>query len=114
MNSNSTVRDLTYQRVAELNAVYSKIISEHTFTTFQMAYIPPDFQLLINQWEKDGGQAKDLIEPIDGFHPSQPANELLATFMFNWLVANFTGSVGDANPNNQDIIEQFGAGLNGY
>lgn len=109
MNSNETVRDLTWtQHASVLNQVYPKIISENTFNNFQMAYVPPDFGEIISDWVKAGGQAKDLIEPTDGFHPSQTANELLAEYLWNYLVANVTDAIGDVNPNNAQITQLFG------
>lgn len=109
MNTNTTVRDLTWSEHANLlNAVYPKIISERSYTNFEMFYVPPDFQRIIDAWLAMGGHARDLIEPVDGFHPSQTGNVLLAQQIWADLKANFSQAIGPENPNNAQIQAIFG------
>lgn len=57
-------------------------------------------------WESRGGQLWQLIEPIDGFHPNQQFNALLAEYYWNaFLKMNW---VGKENPNNAKIVQSFG------
>jgi len=114
MNSNSTVRDLTWAHVVALNAVYSKIINEQKYKNFDLSYFPPNEDEMIAKWKALGGDPKDLIEPVDGFHPSQSANEIIAEMMWEFMEANFTQALGPVNPLNAQIISVFGANLNGY
>jgi len=110
MNTNSTVRDLTWQRTQELNNVYDKLskTSKNNYKNFEFLFYDSDFDLIIQQWIKDGHQASDLIEPTDGFHPSQDGNMLLADSMWKWLEQNYPDVIGPINNNNQLIEELFG------
>jgi len=112
MNSNETVRNMTSQHAYTLNQVYPKIIKESAgkFKNFDMFYIDTYSILptVIDQWVKDGHQAKDLIEPTDGFHPSQTTNSLLAENFWANLTKNFPQAQGKINPHNQEIVKRFG------
>jgi hypothetical protein len=49
MNSNQTVRDLTWtQHASVLNQVYPQIIASNKFQNFQMYYVPPDLNQIIS------------------------------------------------------------------
>jgi hypothetical protein len=54
-----------------LNAVYPKIIGENTYKNFKMKYMYADMKQQVADWVAAGHQASELIEAIDGFHPSQ-------------------------------------------
>jgi len=108
LNSNSTYRNATTERAMQLNAVYSEIIANNTFKHFDMIYFPTPLHEAIAVWEQNGGEAWQLIEPIDGFHPDQKANWLLAKLQWNTYLANFTYLVQPKNPNNQAIADLFG------
>ena len=107
MNSNATVRALTSARARELSAVYPKIVSEHTYSNFKMAYYPFPLPEAIKLWTAQGGQVYELIEPVDGFHPSQQANALVAGILFDKLVQDHPDFVGAINPNNDKIRTIF-------
>lgn len=109
MNTNTTVRDITWNEHANvLNNIYPKIISERSYDNFEMFYVPPDFQRIIDAWLAMGGHARELIEPVDGFHPSQTGNVLLAQQIWADLKANFSQAIGPENPNNAQITALFG------
>lgn len=59
-------------------------------------------------WVASGHKARDLIEPTDGFHPSQTANALLAENLWANISAGFPQAIGQVNPFNNDIIAKFG------
>merc|ERR1712146_845492 len=43
----------------------------------------------VTEWISRGGQAFQLIEPVDGFHPSQWAQPLITEFFWRYLQNNF-------------------------
>jgi acyloxyacyl hydrolase len=83
LNSNSSFRDATSERAAELSAVYNQIIAANAtrYTKFDMYTFNVDWRLFISNYTDAGGRAFDLIEPVDGFHPSQTGNMLLAEML---------------------------------
>jgi acyloxyacyl hydrolase len=109
MNSNATIREAGQKRANELSAIYPKIIREHKFQNFDLAYYDFPIKEIAKQWIKDGGKGLwQLIEPVDGFHPNQIANSLMADFFWKNLNANQPHFFGGANPNNAAIAKQFG------
>ena len=59
-------------------------------------------------WESQGGQDWQVIEPVDGFHPSQVGQALSSQFMFDLLTTNHPQVLGKKNPYNAKIKEVFG------
>lgn len=49
-----------------------------------------------------------LIEPIDGFHPNQQCNALIAEYIWNLLSKKHPDWLGKQNPFNPQIISIFG------
>jgi hypothetical protein len=49
-----------------------------------------------------------LIEPVDGFHPSQAGHEMLAAEVW-WDIGNNTNWIPPVNPFNDAITKQFGS-----
>jgi acyloxyacyl hydrolase len=108
MNSNSTVRNTTYAIANSLNAVYPQIIANYTFNNFKMLYAPPNLQAVVDKWIASGKDPRDLIEPIDGFHPSQAANILMAENLWDFINDNMPEALGPINPFNAQITQIFG------
>ena len=108
MNANETIRDASTAWAQNLNAQYADIMASNTFKNFDLHYIFPDYAAIIAAWEAQGHSALDLIEPVDGFHPSQTGNMLLANAMWTFLGANVPDALGPENPNNDAIVAQFG------
>ena len=73
-----------------------------------MYRIPVDWNAFINDYIAGGGDAFNLIEPADGFHPSQTGNMLLAEKLWADLSLNKPSWLPKANPNNAKILELFG------
>jgi acyloxyacyl hydrolase len=67
-----------------------------------------DWQAFISDYVAAGGDAFDLIEPADGFHPSQTGNMVLAAKLWDDLVANKPAWIPKLNPHNADIARLFG------
>jgi len=110
MNSNATIRNATQAHADALSAVYPKIVSEHTYDNFDMAVAPTDWtQAIFNDYIQGyHGEPKAVIEPSDGFHPSQTGNMMLSDFMFSWLEKQHPDFLGPINPNNGKIKQLFG------
>lgn len=108
MNSNSTIRDASTAQAEEYNVVYNEIIANNTYQNFDLHYFYPDYAAIIANWTASGGDPHVLIEPVDGFHPSQTGNMLLAGAMWQFLSENVPEALGEVNPNNGEIQLQFG------
>ncbi len=110
LNTNATWRDITSQRAASLTAVYDSIIAANgsSYSHFDMYRLNVDFVALINEYVANGGTAFDVVEPVDGFHPSQTGNYLLADVVFKDLQANRPGWLPSENPFNAQIEAIFG------
>ena len=108
LTTNSTLRDETSKRAAELSAVYQKIIKEQKYKNFDMLYFNPDWVTLMKEWVNAGNKAADLIEKSDGFHPNQNGNNLLSDAIWKFLEENHPEALGDVNPHNDKIKEIFG------
>jgi len=108
LNPNETTRNLASQRAAELSAVFDEIIANNTFKHFDMAYLPFPLPEIIKEWTQRGGKVSDLIEAVDGFHPSQIGNYVVGGWMWQWLLDNRPSWVGKENPNNPTIEKLFG------
>jgi len=108
MNSNETIRNFTQERANNLTAMYPIIVAEQNYTHFDIDWMPFPFSTIIGIWQAEGGQAWELIEPIDGFHPNQIANYLEAEILWNFLMANHSDWLGYPNPQNDEIQSTFG------
>lgn len=87
MNDNATVRETTWQHAQALNQVYVDVVksTNGTFHNFELYYRDPDFDSLFKGWANEGYAVQALIEPVDGFHPSQTGNMLWANDLWNWI-----------------------------
>ncbi|KAJ8783122.1 hypothetical protein J1605_009730 [Eschrichtius robustus] len=70
MSSNKTLRTLTSERAEQLSNTLKKIATSQKFTNFNLFYVDFDFQEIMEEWQRSGGQPWQLIEPVDGFHPT--------------------------------------------
>jgi len=108
LNQNETIRNAGSARAAELNQVYKQIVANMTFKNFDMFYMDFPFEDVIKVWVAAGGTVQDLIEPIDGFHPSQRTNALLAKVTWDKLEKERPDFLGPINPHNAEIEAIFG------
>eukprot|EP00039_Didymoeca_costata_P019377 m.337296 g.337296 ORF g.337296 m.337296 type:complete len:579 (+) comp18097_c0_seq1:203-1939(+) len=108
MNANATLRNLTTQRAEELSGVLSGLVdsAEDMKLNFGLHYMENPVQALISKFISGGGQIWELIEPVDGFHPNQDANALIADAIVDFL--NSKNILPPVNPNNEKIISIFG------
>ena len=74
----------------------------------QVGFYEPDFRGRIEEYVRTkGGVPSDLIEPSDGFHPNQLANELLSEQVWSVLETSYPRAIGDVNPHNAEIENLF-------
>ena len=66
------------------------------------------FVSLFQEWKSKGGDAFELFEPIDGFHPSLKAQTLAAEIIWRKLESNSPHVLGNINPYNDMIKKVFG------
>eukprot|EP01128_Nolandella_sp_AFSM9_P010638 TRINITY_DN7399_c0_g1_i1.p1 TRINITY_DN7399_c0_g1~~TRINITY_DN7399_c0_g1_i1.p1 ORF type:complete len:563 (-),score=138.08 TRINITY_DN7399_c0_g1_i1:157-1845(-) len=108
LNSDKSIRDAGDKRAAELSAVYPEIVANYKFKNFDMLSIPFPFDSMIKKWTAQGGEVWELIEPSDGFHPSQRGNQLLGMAKWELLMSQKPEWLGKVNPYNSEIIQKFG------
>jgi len=68
---------------------------------------------IFNAWVAAGNEPYLLIEPVDGFHPSQVFHSLFADWYYEELEEDHPDWLGAINPNNA-LIEQIFGNQGGY
>lgn len=107
MNSNQTWRDRTTERAMQLNVALKSLVANNTFQNFKAFYLDPPLPQAIQTWTQQGHPAWELIEPVDGFHPSQTGLALTTQLTFQ-LLTKMEGALPPRNPHNDKIREKFG------
>lgn len=105
MNSNETIRNLTTEHGEKLNKALKDLISSSKFDNIAVYDFPLRLNEIVDSWEHDPA---DLIEPVDGFHPSQTANALMANRTWERLLHDYPGILPPVNPHNELITKKFG------
>ena len=110
LSTNATLRNLTTAWAQRLSAEHKRIAdAPQHFTNFEVGFFQPDLRAIFDDYVKTtGNDPRDLIEPSDGFHPSQLANALLARQLWDFVVKTYPQAVGPENPNNAEIERLFG------
>lgn len=109
MNTNETWRNLTLQRSMELNSALKQLLDDMTFTNVEeVLFIEDIVHDVVKIWEAGGGESWQLVEPVDGFHPSQLGNSLSAQFLWSKLKKEYPNWIPPINPYNADIEKKFG------
>ncbi|XP_050396389.1 acyloxyacyl hydrolase isoform X2 [Patella vulgata] len=110
MNSNGTVRNLTTEHAETLSTALQQVVQQYgkTFKNFKIQYIDCPLTEVFDVWTKSGGQAWQLIEPVDGFHSNQMGQALTAQIMWDNMVKLYPDFIGPVNPFNKQIEEIFG------
>jgi len=106
MNSNQSVRDGTWAHASALNAELPKIVAETQgqWRNIEVLFLGNLFNEALNAYP--AGNRWQLIEPVDGFHPSQLANALIGQYIWNATVT--AGHAPPVNPHNAEIKARFG------
>lgn len=66
------------------------------------------YKFAFQEWQEQGHDIYELIEPVDGFHPRLKAEELSAKVLWRLLESKVPQVLGKVNPNNFLIEEVFG------
>lgn len=107
LTSKDTLRKSTSKRAMELSDVLKDIVKTSKFP-FKLHYVDNPFNQIIYQWMKKGKKLWHLIEPVDGFHPNQKAQPMIAKELWETLLKNSPDALGSFNPYNEKIQELFG------
>lgn len=107
LNSNETVRRISTLKSNQLNRVYQNISDSQSFTNFKFIFFSPNWVSIFDEYTATGQPLTDLIEPADGFHPSQTGNALFAKKFFEFLETDHPEAIGPINPFNAEIDARF-------
>ncbi|KAM9095641.1 acyloxyacyl hydrolase isoform 2-T3 [Sarcophilus harrisii] len=108
MTANKTLRTLTSQRAAQLSSVLEEIAASAKFTNLSLLYLDYPLREISEEWQRRGGEPWQLIEPSDGFHPSQAASQLAAKFFWDKVLQRRPRALGKENRFNAWIEQLFG------
>jgi len=110
LNHDADVRAAGTAHARKLSAVYQDIIETESFNNFDMGFLSfaDSFDRVIANYTAHGGQAWELVEPVDGFHPGPLAQPLIAQDIWSHIQQNYPHWVPRVNPNNANILSQFG------
>lgn len=108
MNSNETWRNRTTERAKELSKTLKRLVSEQTFENFKAYYFDAPVNVVIQQWKAKGGKVWQLIEPVDGFHPNQYANDQISRVFWDMIQEKHPEIIPPTNPYNEQINKRFG------
>lgn len=107
LNSNATVRRISTAKSTSLNMVYQNISNHQNFNNFKFIFYSPDWIKLFSDYTQTGRPLTDLIEPTDGFHPSQTGNAIFGQKFFQFLETEYPEALGPVNPHNAEIDALF-------
>lgn len=107
LNSNATVRRISTALSDALNHVYQNISDHQDFQNFKFIFYNPHWSALFSDYFKTGAPLTDLIEPADGFHPSQTGNAIFGQKFFEFLETEHPDALGPVNPHNDEIDRLF-------
>jgi acyloxyacyl hydrolase len=99
-------------RSIELDDVVEQVVTQqNNYKNFKLAFL--DFAKMLEEaieiLKQKGLPVHELIDDIDGFHPSlHVGHRLLADVMWQHLSTDFPDHIGPANPHNAQIDQQFG------
>ena len=113
MNTNETLRNFTSKRASDLGAAWGAKVAEvdGTFKNIRVAY-GGDFPVaeVVTKWIEQGGEAWQLIEPVDGFHPNQQYQAIASDLLWDKMVTinqTIPGFLPTRNPHNAEIEAIF-------
>jgi len=108
LTANETLRQLSTERAKQLNEQFPIILGENNFSSFKAKYLDIDWRQIVQDYKDGGGDAVDLFEPVDGFHPSHLMNQMLSDVVWGFLETDFPEAIGEINPFNDEIRNVFG------
>uniref|UniRef100_A0A8B9DL79 Acyloxyacyl hydrolase n=1 Tax=Anser cygnoides TaxID=8845 RepID=A0A8B9DL79_ANSCY len=107
LTPNETLRNLTSERALQLSNVLKEIARSEKFGNFDVFYMDFPLRQTAEEWRKMGGEPWQLIEPVDGFHPSQIAAALGTSITWQKALHEWPQVLGKENPFNDQIEAIF-------
>ena len=109
LNSNAEIRRQTTEHANRLNDEYRKIAAQSStlFKNINYLFYSADYNKIFADYGKGGLQIANLVEKVDGFHPSQAGNAAMAMDFYGWLEREHPEALGPVNPYNAQLDEQF-------
>ncbi|NWH16329.1 AOAH hydrolase, partial [Grus americana] len=107
LTPNETLRNLTSERALQLSNVLKEIARSEKFANFDIFYMDFPLRQTAEEWRKMGGEPWQLIEPVDGFHPSQIAAALGTSITWQKALREWPQVLGKENPFNDQIEAIF-------
>ncbi|NXY21392.1 AOAH hydrolase, partial [Atrichornis clamosus] len=107
LTPNETLRNLTSERALQLSNVLKEIARSEKFANFDIFYMDFPLRQTAEEWRKMGGEPWQLIEPVDGFHPSQIAAALGTGITWQKALRDWPQVLGKENPFNDQIEAVF-------
>jgi acyloxyacyl hydrolase len=108
LTSDATSRDKASARAQELSLILQEIAKTQKYNNIELAYMDFPLQKIWDMWVGQGGDPAELIEAVDGFHPSHTFHRLMAKVVWDELLTKYPSFVGPINPHNAEIIKLFG------
>jgi len=110
LQTNATLRDLHSERARELSQSAKAVVRDYPiWDNFETGYYDFDLAKMGEMWLSRGGKSmQDIIDPFDGFHPSQVGMSMQAEYMWEELLEGKDDIIGARNPNNEKIDALFG------
>ncbi|NXC56947.1 AOAH hydrolase, partial [Aleadryas rufinucha] len=107
LTPNETLRNLTSERALQLSNVLKEIARSEKFANFDVFYMDFPLRQTAEEWRKIGGEPWQLIEPVDGFHPSQIAAAIGTGITWQKVLHEWPQVLGKENPFNDQIEAIF-------
>lgn len=108
LNKDESIRDQASAHAAKLSGILKNIVETRKYQNFDLAYMDFPIDKILEEWVAAGKDPADLIEPVDGFHPSIQAHRLQSEYTWNYLLENHPDFLGPVNPRNNEIQALFG------
>lgn len=103
MTANETLRNFTSERAFNLSMVAKEIVDTKEYSNFDMLYYDFDINMAMDLHESRGGERWQLIEAVDGFHPSQTSMVITSEIFWDMIMDDKPEIFGDINPFNAEI-----------
>lgn len=113
LTRDAATRDAASKRAMELDTVVEDVVNKYKnhYSNLELAFL--DFAEMLQDGfdilEKQGLPTHELIDDVDGFHPSiDVGHRILGDVIFQHLQERYPHFVGEVNPNNDAIQKKFG------
>ena len=105
------MREASSKRAREQTKALKRLLKDYpdsVWNNIQNLFYEFDMVKIGEKWLNNGGKAiSDVIDPTDGFHPSQAGMSLQAEYMWELLLKGKEHIIGKRNPWNDEIKIKF-------